>query len=357
MPRTRHSARRWTSLGDERLLDLRFRDLDLRVEGSPLEPLVRELAGELEQRGLRFRPHVWVSTEWFSPDGVPGIAVPFYLTHPRLLRLERAMMIEAEGSSREECLMILRHEAGHALQHAWRLQRREGWRRTFGDPSRPYPTIYRPNPASQRHVQHLRQYYAQAHPHEDFAETFAVWLMPRSQWRRRYAGWPALKKLEWVDELMRELRGVTPPVRSRRRVEPLAELRQTLREHYAEKQRHQASHRPVVPDRDLQRLFAGPVLRTGASPGRGVRGGGAGSGEPATAFLRRHRAELRRTVARITGESQFTLDHALEDAIARCRALELRTTRSDRRLRVEFALLLTARTVHFHYSRRNWVAL
>ena len=336
------TKRRWSVLGDERLLDLRFCDLDVAIEGSALEPLVHEVWSELDQRGLKLHPHVWVSTEWFSPDAVPGIAVPFYLVHPRLLRLERSMMIEAEGSSREECLMIMRHEVGHAIQHAWRLQRRDGWRRTFGDPSRPYPTIYRPNPASQRFVQHLRQYYAQAHPHEDFAETFAVWLAPRSQWRRRYADWPALKKLEFMDELMRELRGHAPAVRTRRQVEPLSRIKQTLREHYAEKQAHQANDRPSIPDRDLQRLFA-------AEPGR--------RGEPAPAFLRRHRAELRRMVARFTGESQFTLEHVIEDVINRCMALELRAARDDRRLRVDFALLMTVRTVHFHYSRRNWVAL
>ena len=338
----RRSGRGWAALDHERLLDLRFRDLHVEVRGSALEPLVQVMWDELAERGLRLKPHVWASTEWFSPDGVPGIAVPFYLVHPRLLKLERAMMIEAEGSSREECLMILRHEAGHAAQHAWRLQRREGWRRTFGDPSRPYPTTYRPNPASQRYVQHLRQYYAQAHPHEDFAETFAVWLAPRSQWRRRYAGWPALKKLEFVDELMRELRGVPPAVRTRRTVEPLSALSQTLREHYVAKQAHQASERPSIPDRDLQRLFA-------AEPGR--------PGVPAAAFLRRHRGELRRTVARFTGESQYTLQHVLDDVITRCGALGLRAPRDDRRLRVDFALLLTVRTVHFHYSRRNWVAL
>jgi len=243
--------------------------------------------------------------------------------------------------------MILRHEAAHAVQHAWRLQRRELWRRTFGDPSRPYPTIYRPNPASQRFVQHLRQYYAQAHPHEDFAETFAVWLAPRSQWRRRYADWPALKKLERVDEMMRSIRDKAPPVRTRRQVEPLSQIAQTLREHYAAKQAHHASGRPTIPDRDLQRRFA-------AEAGGARRGG---TGMPAAAFLRRHRAELRRMVARFTGESQFTLEQVLHDVITRCRALELRAARDSRRLRVDFALLLTVRTVHFHYSRRNWVAL
>ncbi len=335
-------AARWSRLDDQRLLDLRFCDLGLSLDGTWADERVREVWAELESRDLRLKPHVWLSTEWFSPDGVPGVALPFYLAHPRLERLERAMMLEVEGGTREEFLAILRHEAGHCVQHAWKLDRREAWRRLFGNTHRPYPAIYRPNPASQRFVQHLRQYYAQAHPDEDFAETFAVWLTPRSQWRRRYAGWPALKKLEYVDELMRSLRGQSPLVRSRRHVEPLAQVRTTLREHYAAKQESYARHRPSVLDRDLQRLFA-------AEPGR--------RSEPAARFLRRNRAEIRRLVARFTGESAFTLERALDDAIVRCGVLELRAGGSERRLRVDFALLLAVRTVHFHYSRRNWVAL
>lgn len=335
-------SRRWARRGDEALLDLRFCDLSLRIEGGWVEPFVRELWAELEARGLRLRPHVWLSTEWFSPDGVPGIAVPFYLAHPRLMRLERRLMLEAEGGTPEECRMILRHEAGHAVAHAWRLQRRGGWRRRFGDPGKPYPEIYRPDPASQAFVQHLRQYYAQAHPDEDFAETFAVWLTPRSQWRRRYAGWPALRKLAYVDALMRDLRGAVPPVRARRQVEPLSQIRRTLREHYRARQAHYARWRPTIPDRDLQRLFA-------AQPGRAA--------EPAARFLRRNRAEIRRLVARFTGESPYTLERVMDDVLARCRALGLRAGGHERRVRVDFALLLTVRTVHFHYSRRNWVAL
>ena len=344
MPAARSAPRpvRWTSLTDEALLDMRFCDLPLVFEGSWLEARVHEVWAELEARGLKLKPHVWLSTEWFSPDGVPGVALPFYLAHPRLQRLERSMMLEVEGGTREECLMILRHEFGHCAQHAWRAHRRAAWKRHFGNTHRPYPEIYRPNPASQRFVQHLRQYYAQAHPDEDFAETFAVWLTPRSAWRRRYAGWPALKKLEYMDELLRELRGQRPPVRTRRFVEPLSQNKQTLRKHYAEKQAHYARHRPTVQDRDLQRLFA-------AEPGR--------VGEPAGRFIKRNRAEVRRMVARFTGESPFTLDRVLDDAIERCRALELRAIGNEKRLRVDFALLLTVRTVHFHYSRKNWIAL
>ena len=338
----RRAPSRWVSLSDEQLLDLRFCDLGLQLEGSWAAERMRELWAELEARGLRLKPHAWLSTEWFSPDGVPGIAIPFYLAHPRLLRLERRMMLEAEGGSRKECLQILRHESGHCAQHAWRLQRRAGWRKQFGNPHKPYPVTYRPDPSSQKHVQHLRQYYAQAHPDEDFAETFAVWLTPRYPWRRRYAGWPALRKLEWVDELMRELRGVPPAVRARRTLEPLASVRRTLGEHYAEKQQSYARWRPAVPDRDLQRLFP-------AEPGR--------RGEPAARFLSRNRREIRRLVSRFTGESPFTLERVLDDVIASCRVLDLHTSGAGPRLRVDVALLLTVRTVHFHYSRRNWVAL
>lgn len=342
MAAARRTATRWSTLGDERLLDLRFCDLGLTLEGSWAEARVQELWVELAARDLKLKPHVWLSTEWFSPDGIPGIALPFYLAHPRLLRLERTMMLEAEGATREECMAILRHESGHCAQHAWRLHRRAEWRRLFGDTHRPYPQVYRPNPASQRFVQHLRQYYAQAHPDEDFAETFAVWLTPRSAWKRRYADWPALKKLEYVDALMRELRGAAPAVRTRRQVEPLREVRTTLRAHYTEKQAHYARVRPTIADRDLQRLFA-------AEPGR--------RGEAATAFLRRNRGEIRRLVSRFTGESPFTIERVLDDVIARCRVLELRTAGNERRVRVDVALLLTVRTVHFHYSRKNWVAL
>jgi hypothetical protein len=333
---------RWSRWDDERLLDLRFCDLGLALENTWADERAREVSAELEARDLRLRPHAWLSTEWFSPDAVPGVAIPFYLAHPRLAELERAQMLEVEGGAREECLAILRHEYGHCVQHAWRLHRRSEWRRTFGNSGRAYPETYRPNPASQRFVQHLRQYYAQAHPDEDFAETFAVWITPRSAWRRRYADWPALRKLEYVDELMRSLRGAAPLVRSRRQVEPLSEVRRTLREHYASKQASYARWRPTVQDRDLQRLFA-------AEPGR--------RGEPAARFLRRNRAEIRRMVSRFTGESPFTLERVLDDVIRRCEVLALSASGHGRRLRVDFALLLTVRTVHFHYSRRNWVAL
>ena len=201
---------RWAYLPDRELLNCAFADLGVRIEGSVLEERVERINEELRRRGLRFRPAFWLSEEWFSPDGVPGVAIPFYLAHPRLAKLEKRQMLEVEGGTRQWCLRILRHEVGHAIDNAYRLHRRRRWRELFGPSSQPYPEFYSPKPYSKRFVLHLDSWYAQSHPSEDFAESFAVWLRPGSRWRTQYAGWPALKKLRYVDELMREISTSAP---------------------------------------------------------------------------------------------------------------------------------------------------
>ena len=201
---------RWERLDDAALLRLRFSDLGLRISRTPVHDEALRLAEQLERRGIRFKPHLWFSTDWFSPDGVPGIAVPFFLGHPRLLRLERRMLGEAEGSSRGWRQRILKHELGHAVDTAFGLRRRRDWQRVFGRASARYSRDYVARPGSKDHVLHLEHWYAQSHPTEDFAETFAVWLQPKARWRRDYAGWPALAKLEFVDGLMAELAGRAP---------------------------------------------------------------------------------------------------------------------------------------------------
>jgi Putative zinc-binding metallo-peptidase len=335
----------WASLPDEELLQLRLKDLKVTIEGTWLERCLEELHEELAERGLRIQPHAWMSNEWFSPDDTPGIAIPFYLAHPRLMRLERKMIIDVEGGTVPECMRILRHEAGHVLQVAYQLQRRRRWQELFGASSIRYPKYYRPNPASRRYVYHLPLWYAQSHPDEDFAETFAVWLTPRSNWRRRYAEWPALKKLEYVDELMAEIAAEKPLVTRRLRVDPLSRLTQTLAEHYEKKREHYAVDYPKIYDRDLRRIFSDDP-RHRRSPA-------------ASAFLRRNRARIRQIVSKWTGEYQLTLDAVFDDMIGRCRALKLRAVGSERQLRMEFIVLLTAKTVHSLYSpsRRQWLAL
>ena len=335
----------WASLPDEQLLKLRLRDLKVTVEGTWLEDCFNTLLEELDQRGFRVRPHAWISSEWFSPENTPGIAIPFYLAHPRLMRLEKKKIIDVEGGTWSECMAILRHEAGHVLQHSYALQRRRRWQQLFGPSSKRYPSYYRPNPASRHFVQHLRLWYAQSHPDEDFAETFAVWLRPRSNWRTRYAGWPALSKLEYVDELMAEIASLPPLLTRRERVDPLAQLNETLAEHYRKKQALYVFDTPKTYDRDLQRLFS--------SDPRHRRS------QAASAFIRHNRARVRQVVARWTGEYQLTLDALLDDMIVRCRELDLRAVGPERKLITEFTVLLTAKTVHalFGPSRRKWIAL
>src|SRR5512138_290348 len=342
MPRRKYA---WEKLSDEQLLEQRLSSLRVKVEGTWLEDCLGTLNEELAERGIRLRPHAYMSSEFFSPADVPGIAIPFYLAHPRLMKLEKKMMLEVEGGTWSECMAILRHEAGHAMQHAYQLQRRRRWQQLFGASSKHYPLYYRPNPASRRYVQHLRRWYAQSHPDEDFAETFAVWLRPRSDWRKRYAGWPALQKLEYVDELMSEIAGKRPYGMRRFEVDPLHRLTTTLEEHYRDKLSHYSVATPTAYDRDLRRIFSDDP-RHRRSP-------------KATQFIRHNRRHFRELVSRWTGEYQLTLNAVMEDMIARCRELDLRAVGPVTKLRQDFTVLLTAKTVHSLYSpsRRQWLAL
>jgi hypothetical protein len=317
--RARTSTRRrpcWARLSDEALLDLRFCDLGLHLAGTPLEKRLGRLYDELAQRGIHFRPHMWLAEEWFSPDGVPGIAVPFYLAHPRLARLERHMIKQVEGGNDNWLMRILRHEAGHAVDTAYRLRRRRRWRETFGPASLPYPERYRARPGSRRYVQHLGEWYAQSHPTEDFAETFAVWLKPNSDWRRSYGDWPAHRKLLFVDEVMREVRDRPPPVRTRMHIEPLAENRRTLREHYAEKIARMRSLRPVATDEQLRRVFTRHPERQAAPR--------------ASTLLRAAKPRLVNAVTREAGAARYTVHQVLRLAIARSNSLDLRVRGSQR---------------------------
>jgi hypothetical protein len=312
----RRRVRPWVRLSDEELLRVRFCDLKLTLERSAVARHVRRLYGDLERRGLRLRPHVWLSEEWFSPDGVPGIAVPFYLAHPRLARLERHVMHEAEGSNSRLLLRILRHEAGHALDNAYRLRRRKRWREVFGPASRPYPARYRARAGSRRYVHHLGEWYAQAHPTEDFAETFAVWLTPRSGWLKSYAGWPALHKLRAVDELVASVRGARAPVRNRIRIEPLDRNTGTLAQHYRRRLARNRRIRRGLADELLQRAFTPEPARKGV-----LR---------AATLLRAHQRELTGTVARALGAERYSVEQILRMLIERAEGLRLHV-RGNRR--------------------------
>jgi hypothetical protein len=253
-------------------------------------------------------------------------------------------MLEVEGGDYEWCMKILRHEAGHAIDNAYQLQRRRKRLKLFGPSNTPYPEYYTPKPYSKSFVLHLDSWYAQSHPDEDFAETFAVWLKPGSQWRERYDDWPALKKLEYMDELMRGLAGQPPTRVSRRRLDPLTTLKKTLGQHYRRKREYYGYDYPNFYDRDLRRLFT--------SAGTAPRGS-----MTAARFLARVRKDVCRKVARWTGEYQYTIDLVFDDMIARCRELNLRLEAPEDQAKLEFTVLLTVQTMNYLHSGRHRVAL
>ena len=336
-------AEEWADWPDEKLLDLRMCQLGVSIEASVLADRIAELQRELDAHGLAtFKPHFWLSDEWFSPDGVPGVAIPFYLAHPRLERLERSYMLEVEGGTPDWCLRILRHEAGHAIDNAFKLRQRRRRQQIFGPSYKAYPEYYDPKPYSKSFVLHLDSWYAQSHPDEDFAETFAVWLT-LSDWRERYAGWPAVKKLEYMDALMKDVSAKPMLVRTHRRVDPLPNIRKTLRAHYERKRRHYGLLHPDFYDRDLRRLFsADPVYAANMKAAR---------------FIARVRRDVRRMVASWTGEYQYTIDQVLEAMLKRANELNLRLTVPEERAKMDFLVLLTVQTMNYLHSGRHRVAL
>jgi hypothetical protein len=333
----------WADLPDERLLDFRLCDLPIRIEGSPVESRISELRDELRGRGLDLPLHFYLSEEWFTPDGASAMAVPFYLAHPRLERLEEAQMLEVEGGDRDWCMRILRHEAGHLVDNMYGLRRRRQRREVFGSSSEPYPEFYAPKPYSKSYVLHLDAWYAQSHPDEDFAETFAVWLTPGSDWAARYEGWPALRKLQYMDQLMQSLAGRPPRLVHANEVDGLRRIRRTLRQHYKRKRRHYGVDRPDFYDRDLRRLFSDAPEFAG--------------NVTAAAFVTRIRRQVRRLVAGWTGIYQYTIDQVLEDIIVRCRDLKLRLAVPEDTARREFTVLLTVQAMNFLHSGRHRLAL
>jgi hypothetical protein len=328
---------------DEALLATRLCDLPVQLEGTLMARRVGRLHRELTAHNIVALPHVWLSEEFFNPDGVLGFALPFYLSHPRLMRLERSQMLEVEGAGEAECRRIFRHEAGHAIDEAYTLHDREHYRQLFGDPGTPYPTSYKPRPESRDFVINLSNWYAQSHPVEDFAETFAIWLNPHVDWRSDYAGWPALEKLEYVDDLMQEVSGKAPVTADKSEFEPLSELRHTLAEHYAQKRKYFAWTWPANYDQDLRRIFSDDPKDATAPL--------------ATRFLRRVRPQLRTRIADGTGVHAYAVDQLLRQMMARAQKLELRVIDPPAQTIEKLLVMLTMQTTGVLHTGYPKVAL
>lgn len=305
----------WASLGDQELLERRISKLGLRLEGSELEPLIKQLYDELSAKGLTFHPPCHIGDEWFVPVGIPAIFVPFFLVHDRLRALEKTMMLEVEGGTREWFMRLIRHEAAHAYSYAYYLPRKKRWQDAFGRTSRDQtPDVYHPQPFSRSYVVNLDDWYAQSHPDEDFAETFAVWLTPEVDWRKRYGGWKALQKIEYVDELMRSLAGKPPLHMPQYRPADYDCLNLKLKTYYARKRKLYADTYPDFYDADLRQLFSAT-----SGPGRIT----------AAAYLRRRRRRLLNSVCQWTNEKKFRVNKLLSRLIDRCDQLDLLVLNDD----------------------------
>ena len=310
MAKTPAIAENWHELPDEQILQMRIRDLKVGIEGSPLEPLVKRLYDELDARQINFHPPCYLADEWLTPEKVPIIGIPFCLAHPRLKQIEQKMMYEVEGGTEQSSMKLLRHECGHAINYAYRLYTRSRWRQLFGPFSAPYCNSYYYQPYSRRYVIHLQDNYAQAHPDEDFAETFAVWLDPESNWQQKYNNWPVIKKLRYVDHLMRTV-ARHPPHNTVRGTPPWSASRMTstLAAHYERKRKALGPQFHGYYDDCLNDIFS--PRPTGPSALKAEK------------LLRDYRRQLVDNVARWTGHRKYDLHQLVNRLIHRCKALQL----------------------------------
>ena len=322
---------------------MQFRELDLKIEGTDLALRVEQLNGELASRGLLFRPHFWLSDEWFTPDGIPGVAIPFYLAHPRLARLEMSQMLEVEGGDHDSCMRILRHEAGHAIDNAFHLRRRRQRRSCSAIIGCPIRNTTRRSRTRRTSCSTSTRGTRRAIRTKTSPRRSPLWLTPDAQWRQRYHDWPALRKLEYVDALMRQLAGRTPPVTTTETLDPLSSIKRTLRQHYRKKRRHYVVGYPSFYDRDLRRLFSDDPE--------------CGQNMTAAQFLIKIRKPVRKMVGSWTGIYQYTIDQVFQDMIERSRQLNLRLRGSEEQARLEFTVLLTVQTMNYLHDGGHRVAL
>jgi hypothetical protein len=300
----------WWKLSDEEILQMRIRNLNLSIQGSRAETYIEKLYKELDAKGITFHPPCYLADEWLCPDKEPIIGVPFCLAHPRLKRMEQKMMFEVEGGTDKSFMKLLRHETGHALNYAYELYRRTRWRELFGPFSRRYANSYYFQPYSRRFVIHLEGNYAQSHPDEDFAETFAVWLNPNSRWEVKYEGWPVIKKLNYIDLLIRKIAD-KPPINASQGKPPWSASRMTttLAAYYERKRKILGEEFKGFYDESLKKVFS---QKHDTSPE-----------DKASRLLRQHRRELVNSISTWTGHRKYDLHQLINKLANRCDELGL----------------------------------
>lgn len=328
------------NLTDEELLNLRFCDLKLKIRSTWLAECIKQLYIELKEKGIQFKPSFFLADEWLTPDGEPVIGIAFYLAHPRLMKLEYKMMKEVEGGTKTYCMKLLRHEAGHALNYAYLLYRRKRWRELFGPFSADYPDRYKYRPYSKSYVRNLDDYYAQYHPDEDFAETFAVWLAPGSNWPKKYKEWKALKKLEYVDKLMKEISRKPPKKNKGKKYWAIDRMKTTLRTYYKRKRGLYADIYPEFYDATLLKIFPiddeNEVSRL--------------SGKEIHSVIRKYKKEILNNIALLAGEKKHVINELLKNLIQRCKDLNLKSSLREGEIIHRITAYVTALTMNYYYT-------
>jgi len=319
------------------LLGRRISSLGLSIHGSRVERLVDALYAELEAKSIAFRPPVYLSDQWGCPDGTPLIGVPFYLVDERLERIEAEMSAAVEDDA--EAMRYMRHECGHAFNYAFELYEQPEWRTTFGLFSRPYRERYRADPFSREYVRHILGWYAQKHPDEDFAETFAVWLTPHFDWRREYAGWPALRKLEYVDGVMAQIGPLSPLVPPPTSDDlPVEAMHYTVAEHYAGSDERVPIEDERQFDEDVRRIFAAHTY--------------APEGEAADRFIERHHREIVSRISYWTSEAPSVVRSLVDHLARRARELNARVSGLEASTLIELTAFGTAVVMNHRYTQR-----
>jgi hypothetical protein len=314
------------------LLSRKINELSLRIPGTRLEALIHQFYDEMEKAGLHFRPLAYLSDEWGCPDRVPVIGIPFYLADPVLSHLE-GELTEVEAENEAEVMMYLRHEAGHAFNYAYRLYLQPEWQKLFGSIAKVYLDDYKTVPFSARFVRHVPGWYGQRHPDDDFAETFAVWLTPGSDWQNRYKDTPALAKLQYVDRVVREVAGQPPPVAGGALDTPVEEMEITLAEWYAPEEGGPSCALPDIVDADLEALF----------PDK--------EGQPAQELIRAYRRVLIRDLNYWTGVTRQVLQALLGEVLRRVETLQLKVKPDQALARMaDLAIFLTTLVMNYNYT-------
>ncbi len=297
-------------------------DYEKKLKNWPLFDVEKRLAAyrkvlsqELQSKGIHFDFHLWVSEEWFCPDGVPGFALPFYLFNKELGAYHKKQTGLYEGKNTKEILKLMRHELGHAIDNAYGLRKIKRRIKVFGSSSREYPEAYAPKAHSRNFVNYLGDQYAQSHPDEDFAETFAYWLDPEKNWQTKKFNSTLRGKFELMQEMMLNLRGQKPKLKNKFKIDPIEKCNLTPSEFYKQfnAERNHRHMRRV--DHHIRCFFGDKKLQEGDLS--------------LAHYLKNHREYFVRTLSSSEGVYQYEANWALQKVIQRAKGLGARGSKTE----------------------------